>query len=161
MNRSASSALLQNGPFYISTDKRWIDEDMVFFYLSKQSYWARGIARETVHKSVIHTPLCFGVYLGVPGNAESRQVGFARVISDLATFAYLADVFILDTYQGEGLGKWLIDTIIRHPDLQGLRRFILATRDAHSLYGGFGFAPLAAPEKMMERLSANLSIPST
>src|SRR5207344_3602853 len=103
------------------------------------SYWARGIPRETLDRA-IDNALCVGVYDG------DRQVGFARVVTDAATFAYLADVFVVESHRGRGLAKWLMEVIVGHPSLQGLRRFSLATRDAHGLYQQFGFRPLVKPE---------------
>ena len=135
--------------YTISDDPGLLDLKGVHRYLAEESYWARGIARETVERSVRHS-LCFGVYHhGMPGRVA--QAGFARVVSDHATFAYLADVFILPEHRGRGLSKRLIATILAHPQLQGLRRWALATRDAHGLYRQFGFEPLLKPENRMER----------
>jgi GNAT superfamily N-acetyltransferase len=108
------------------------------------SYWANGIPADTVVRSLEHS-LCFALLAG------DRQVGFARVISDFATIAYLGDVFVLPEYRGRGLAKWLMECVLGHPDLQGLRRWILATRDAHGLYQQLGFTPLKKPETFMER----------
>jgi GNAT superfamily N-acetyltransferase len=134
----------RRGDYVVSTDQARLDLDVIYGYLSR-SYWAAGRPREIVARS-LHGSLCFGLYHG------ERQVGLARVISDRATFAWLCDVFVLEEHRGEGLGVWLIETVLSHPELQGLRRFLLATRDAHELYTRFGFAPLAAPERWMERL---------
>ena len=131
--------------YTISTDKARLDRAAIHGFL-RDSYWAQGIPREIVNKS-IRNSLCFGLYDG-KGNA---QVGFARVITDFSTFAYLADVFVLPSHRGQGLAVWLMEVIRAHPELQGLRRFALATRDAHGLYASFGFTPLAAPERFMER----------
>ncbi|MEO8289167.1 MAG: GNAT family N-acetyltransferase [Chloroflexota bacterium] len=131
--------------YVISTDPARLDLDVVHGYLA-QSYWAENIPRAIVEKSVEHS-LCFGVY----EEASGVQVGLARVVSDYATFAYLADVFILEDYRGRGLSKWLMECILSHPELQLPRSFLLATRDAHGLYSRFGFAPLDAPEKYMLR----------
>lgn len=128
--------------FTISTDKTTLSLEYIHQYLSEQSYWAKGIPMHTVKKS-IENSLCFGVYKG------SNMAGFARVISDFATFAYLADVFIDEAYRGQGLSKWLMEVILAHPELQGLRRFMLATRDAHGLYRQFNFRALANPEYML------------
>lgn len=136
------SSEFQKDQFTISTDPAKLDLDVIYGYLSR-SYWAAGRPRETVEKSIKHS-LCFGVYDG------SKQIGFARVITDFATFAYLADVFILEEYQGQGLGKWLVSVIMGHPDLQGLRRWSLATRDAHELYRQYGFTELKTPDRWME-----------
>jgi len=130
------------GEFEISTDPARIDLLAVHDFLTK-SYWAKGIPIETVRRSIANS-LCFGIY------HEGRQIGFARVVSDLATFAYLADVFVLEPYRGRGLSKWLMQCILAHPDLQGLRRWMLATRDAHALYQLYGFTSLKAPERWME-----------
>jgi GNAT superfamily N-acetyltransferase len=131
------------GEFEVSTDPCRIDLAAVHGFLTA-SYWAKGVPREIVRRSVEHS-LCFGIYRG------SQQAGFARVITDRATFAYLADVFVFEKFRGRGLGKWLLQCIQAHPDLQGLRRWALLTRDAHELYGQFGFTALKAPERWMER----------
>lgn len=127
--------------FIISTDKNKIDIDYVHDFLSN-SYWSPGVPMETVKKAM-NGSLCFGVY------DSDKQIGYARVVTDTATFAYLADVFIDENYRGKGLGKWLVKVILAHPDLQGLRRIILATKDAHSLYVKFGFVQFATPERWM------------
>jgi GNAT superfamily N-acetyltransferase len=128
--------------FLVSTNREFLDLDVVYGFLT-ESYWALGIPRDVVARS-IENSLCFGVY------AETEQVGFARVISDLATYAYVADVFILESHRGHGLGKWLMECIMQHPELQGLRRWSLVTRDAHGLYGQLGFSPLRKPKNYME-----------
>lgn len=128
--------------FTISTDKSKLDVVLIHHYLCSESYWAKNIPVAVVKKS-IEGSFCFGVY------HNEKQVGFARVVTDHATFAYLADVFILSNYRGSGLGKWLMSVIMNHPDLQGLRRWLLATRDAHRLYAQFGFVQLDKPERIM------------
>jgi GNAT superfamily N-acetyltransferase len=130
------------GEFQISTDPARVDLRAVHEFLTN-CYWARGIPLEAVQRS-IENSLCFGIY-----NAD-RQVGFARVVTDRATFAYLADVFILEPWRGRGLSRWLMECITGHPDLQGLRRWMLVTQDAHGLYRQFGFCSLNAPERWME-----------
>lgn len=129
--------------YIISTDKRRLNQVYIHDYLSRSSYWAEGVPADIVARS-IEGSLCFGVYDG------GRQIGFARMITDKATFAYLADVFIDEAYRGNGLAKWLMECILSHPDLQGLRRILLATRDAHGLYAQFGFHPLARTDRWME-----------
>lgn len=119
--------------FQISTDPARLDLDVIHDFLANEAYWSPGVAREKVARQMRYS-LCFGLYTG------AQQVGFARVISDFTTFAYLADVFILRPFRQQGLGKWLVQTILAHPELQGLRRLALNTRDAHSLYRRFGFA---------------------
>ena len=126
----------------IDTDPNKLNRELIHNYLTS-SYWAKGITRELVDRS-IEGSMCFGAYL------DDQQVGFARVITDKATFSYLADVFIVAEQQGQGLGKLLITTIEKHPDLQGLRRKMLATRDAHGLYQKFGYMELQNPDRIME-----------
>jgi N-acetylglutamate synthase-like GNAT family acetyltransferase len=126
--------VMEMGRFLISTDRSKLDVDVIHRFLTR-SYWADGIPRETVVRS-IENSLCFGVY------DNARQIGFARVISDFATYAYLADVFILEPYRERGLGKELMASIMAHPDLHGLRRWSLGTRDAQGLYAQFGFKPV-------------------
>lgn len=128
--------------FTVSTDPARLDLDMVHDYLSRESYWAAGIPRAVLEKAVVGS-LCFGVYDG------PRQVGFARVVTDRATFAYLCDVFVLPAYRGRGLAAWLMECVVGHPDLQGLRRFVLVTRDAHGLYERFGFVAPPDPSGYM------------
>jgi GNAT superfamily N-acetyltransferase len=127
---------------FIATDPGQMDVDAVQAYLTR-SYWAEGIPREVVAKS-LERSLCFGLFDG------SRQIGFARVVTDRSTFAYLCDVYVLEDYRGRGLGKRLMKAVCAHPDLQGLRRFVLVTRDAHGLYDQFGFTPLKDPSRYME-----------
>ena len=124
--------------YVISSDPNWVDVDVVWRFLSEESYWARGIPRETVLRSLPHSIL-FGVYETGPQSGR-EQVGFARVISDRATFAYLADVFILADHRNQGLSKRLLQAVLAHPELRGLRRWLLFTVDAHTLYEQFGFA---------------------
>ena len=119
-----------------------MDIDLIHSFLTR-SYWAEGISKEIIRRSV-EGALCFGVF------ENDKQVGFARMITDKATFAYLADVFIIDEYRGLGLSKWLMEVIMSYPDLQGLRRMMLATRDAHELYKKFGFTPLNNVDRWMQ-----------
>jgi N-acetylglutamate synthase-like GNAT family acetyltransferase len=127
--------------YQVSTERRLLDVAMIHDFL-RSSYWAPDIPRSVVEKSIEHS-LCFGVYHG------KAQVGFARVISDFATFAYIADVFIVPAHRGKGASKLLMRTILAHPELQGLRRLLLATKDAHGLYAQFGFQPLSNPDLFM------------
>jgi N-acetylglutamate synthase-like GNAT family acetyltransferase len=129
--------------YLLSTDKSKIDVRIVHHFLT-QSYWAENISMEVVQKSIDHS-LCFAIY------HHQELIGFARVISDFATFAYLADVFIVPKERGKGLSKWLMQTIMDHPQLQRLRRFTLATRDAHKLYAQFGFTAFDKPERWMQK----------
>ena len=133
----------RRGEFLISTDRERLSLDVIHGFLTK-CYWAEGIPRETVSRSIEHS-LCFGIYEG-----SGAQVGFARVVSDFTTVAYLGDVFVLESHRGLGLSKWLMECIVKHPALQNLRRWILLTRDAHGLYSQFGFTLVKAPERYME-----------
>lgn len=133
----------QNEEFTIDTDKSRLQFDVIQAFFANDSYWAQHRTPEQT-RTAIENSICFGLYDG------AKQIGFARVISDQATFAYLGDVFVLQLYRGRGLSKWLMETIIAHPDLQGLRRWILATRDAHGLYKQYGFGPLVHPDRWME-----------
>jgi GNAT superfamily N-acetyltransferase len=130
--------------FTISSDKERLDVGMIHRFLAEESYWARTRTLEQT-RTAIENSICFGVYL------RDEQIGFARVITDRATFAYLGDVFILKEYRGRGLSKRLMETIVARPDLQGLRRWLLATTDAHGLYEKFEFEPLRFPERWLER----------
>ena len=134
--------------FTISTEKERLDIDLIHSFLNR-TYWAEGISKETIRRS-IEGSLCFGVF------ENDKQVGFARMITDKATFAYLADVFIIEEYRGRGLSKWLMQVIMSHPDLQGLRRMILATKDAHGLYKQFGFTPLINVDRWMHILDPDV-----
>jgi GNAT superfamily N-acetyltransferase len=134
---------LQKKGFTISTDKNLLDFDTIYNYLDKDSYWAKGMPVEKL-SAAIENSLCFGVY------HDKAQAGFARIITDKATFAYLCDVFILPQFRGAGLSKWLMQTIKAHPELQGLRRWSLATADAQGLYSQFEFTQITHPERWME-----------
>lgn len=134
----------RRGDYLISTDRNRLSIDAVHAFLHQHSYWAVGIPREVVERS-IQNALIFGIYHGI------QQVGFARVVTDFATFAWIGDVFVIEEYRGRGLSKWLMETIVAHPQLQGLRRWLLATRDAEGLYQQYGFKPLAHPERFYER----------
>lgn len=147
------SACPQHAEYEISTDPALLDVTVIHTFLT-QSYWSPGIPRVVVERAISNS-LCFGLYRKAerasPGSkAQSQQVGFARVVTDKATFAYLADVFVLDAHRGKGLSKWLIQIIKEHKDLQGLRRFLLATKDAHRLYQQFEFRELSNPSSMLE-----------
>jgi GNAT superfamily N-acetyltransferase len=134
----------QNGEFTISTDPARLQIDVIHRFLSEESYWAKTRTREQTI-TAIKNSLPFGVYKG------ENLIGFARVVTDYATFAYLGDVFILNEYRGKGLSKWLMEAITAHPDLQGFRRWVLATLDAHKLYEKYGFTGLKYPERWMEK----------
>ena len=134
----------KKGEYEIDTDKRRLDIACIHKFLSTESYWARNRTLEQT-LTAIENSLCYGIYKG------RSQVGFARVITDRATFAYIGDVYILPEHRGQGLSKWMMQTIVDQPDMQGLRRWLLATRDAHGLYENYGFTGLVHPERWMER----------
>lgn len=136
--------------YSLSNDKTRMNIDWVHRVLSEQSHWAAGISRKIVERSVANS-MCFALY--APGG---QQVAIARVISDFATFAYLSDVYLEESHRGKGLSKWLVQHILDHPDLQGLRRFALVTTNAHDLYRGCGFVPVHHPERWMERYNAEV-----
>jgi GNAT superfamily N-acetyltransferase len=133
---------VQHGEFTISADPARLDHEAVHDFLANRSYWAKG-RPWALNERMMDACLCFGIYKG------DEQVGYARVVTDYGMFAYLADVFVLEDYRGQGLGKALIRAIMDHPDLRDLRQWLLITRDAHGLYSQFGFKPLARPEAVM------------
>ena len=139
---------ITRGKFTISTERSRLQFDIIQAFLSKEAYWAKKRTPEQT-RLAIGNSLCFGIY------AADRQIGFSRVITDFATFAYIGDLFVLDEFRGRGLGKWLMETIVSHPALQGLRRWLLATRDAHGLYEQFDFHALRYPERWMERTGSD------
>lgn len=141
---------IKRGAFRISTNNEDLQIDVIHRYLTEEAYWTTGRTREMTEKSIEHS-LCFGVFQG------DKQIGFARVVTDYTIFAYLCDVFILEEYQGQGLGKWLTETILNVLDEEGVRWTMLATRDAHELYGEYGgFQKLYLPEKWMGRVNPRL-----
>ena len=143
---------LQRGPYTISTDRTRIDVAAVHDFLSK-TYWSPGIPEAVVRRAIAGA-ICFGIYHG------RDQVGFARVITDRATYAYLSDVYVLESHRGQGLAKWMMEAVMAHPSLQGLRRFALSTRDAHSLYSQFGFQIVGNPERQMEIMRRDIYLQS-
>jgi GNAT superfamily N-acetyltransferase len=138
----------RRGEFTISTDNKLLDTLLIHDFISNQSYWAKGRKMETMQRA-LENSLNFGLY------KDTEQVGFARVVTDYCTFAWLADVFILNEYRGRGLSKWLMEVILDQPALEGVRRWVLATRDAHGLYRQFDFTPMRQPERWMERFDEN------
>jgi len=134
----------QRGDYIITTDKHKLNVEFIHDFLCHKSYWAKGRSLEVVQRS-IENSLNFGLF------KQEQQIGFARVVTDYATFAWLADVFIVEEYRALGLGVWLIEVITSHPHLQGFRRWLLATRDAHELYRRFGFNEVTEPKRWMER----------
>jgi GNAT superfamily N-acetyltransferase len=142
----ASGQTWRRGDFTISTDNNRLNIPLIHDFISNQSYWGQGRSVEIVQLALDNS-LNFGVY------KDSDQIGFARVVTDYCTFAWLADVFIVESFRGAGLSKWLMQIIMRHPRLVNMRRWVLATKDAHGLYEQFGFIPLLQPERWMERFN--------
>ena len=136
----------QKDGYTISTDPARLDLEVIHDFLANRSYWAKGIPRSLLKKAIEHS-LPFGLY------HQGQQIGFARVLTDYERFAYLMDVFVLEEFRGQGLGKWLLECVLGHPELKGVRRWMLATWDAHRLYARYGFTPLARPDRLMEKLS--------
>jgi GNAT superfamily N-acetyltransferase len=136
------------GEHTVSTNKDRLNVDLIHHFISSQSYWGQGRKIETVQLA-LENSLNFGLY------KNNQQIGFARVVTDYCTFAWLADVFVIDEYRGQGLSKWLMEVIMSHPQLSGMRRWVLATRDAHGLYKQFGFVEMLQPERWMERFDEN------
>ncbi len=139
----------QRGDFEISDDRARLDIKVIHNFISTKSYWGTGRDVSVVQRSIDNS-LPFGIY------KNGEQIGFARVVTDYATFAWLADVFILESHRGQGLSKWLVEVILEHPALQGFRRWVLATKDAHELYRKYGFQDLKRPERWMERPDPNM-----
>lgn len=133
----------QRGRFNISTDKARLNHEVIHRFL-ETAYWSPGIPKSVVDRAISHS-LCFGLY------QDSDQIGFARVVTDYTNHAYLCDLFVLEAYRGQGLGRWLVECIVTYPELQNIRRMLLATEDAHNLYREFGFQPLGEPHKFMEK----------
>jgi GNAT superfamily N-acetyltransferase len=130
--------------YRLTTERAGLDVDAIHAYLT-ESYWAQGVTRETVERSIDGSVACIGAF-----DPEGRQVGFARAVGDGATFAWIADVYVLEGHRGKGLAAWMLATLVKHPALRGLRRVVLATRDAHRLYEQVGFGPLPFPERWMQ-----------
>lgn len=142
--------LVSKDGFFISTDKRLLNVEVIYNFLSQESYWLKGTSKDLVIASIDNSTISYGVYDGDPTKGEVNQIGFARVVSDLVRYSWLGDVFVLPDYRGRGLSKWLMTIITEHPKLKGTN-FHLATKDAHSLYAQFGFKPLDQIEKRMAR----------
>jgi GNAT superfamily N-acetyltransferase len=139
----------QHSGYTINTDRTRLNIQTIYNFISKESYWGKGRSIEVIQKS-IENSLSFGIYY------KDEMIGFARVVTDYATFAWVADVFILPEHRGKGLSKWLMGTILAHTELQGFRRWVLATKDAHELYRKFGFQELNRPERWMERFDPDM-----
>jgi GNAT superfamily N-acetyltransferase len=152
--KSTTATLAERDGYTVSTDSQRLDAAAIHDYLSKDSYWAKGIPAPVLKKALANS-MCFGLYKG------EQQIGLARVITDRATYCYLCDVYVLEAHRGHGLGKWLIDCVVKHPDLQGLRRKSLVTSDAHELYAQFGYTALSKPERHMEMVDPDVYSQST
>jgi GNAT superfamily N-acetyltransferase len=148
--------LWKQGRYVISNDDAHLDLDVIHRFLSEDSYWAKGRSRETVERS-IRFSLCYGLFEGEPGTADAKQIGFARFVTDMTAFAWLSDVFVLPEYRGQGLAKWLVGTAVDQPEMQELKRIMLATADMQPLYRQLGFQPMEKPENFMQISRGTLS----
>jgi GNAT superfamily N-acetyltransferase len=149
---SENARVRQRGAYFLSLDPEHLDVEVITAFFRRESYWAQQRTREQVVRSIEGSRVCFGLFLGDPRMPGARLVGFARVVSDGVTFAWLCDVFVLSEHRGHGLSKWLIVAIVEHPELAAVSMFVLATRDAHALYDRYGdFEPLQQPERWMRR----------
>jgi N-acetylglutamate synthase-like GNAT family acetyltransferase len=137
--------------FTISTDKQYLDTDVIHHFLSVDSYWAKGITMDKVQKAIEKSSICFGMYEGDPALGEARQIGFVRAVTDFVRFAWIMDVFVLSEYRGVGLSKWMIETMVEQSELKDVRKMMLCTFDAHGLYEQYGFQTLDDPEIFMQR----------
>ncbi len=137
--------------FTLSTDKQYLDSNVIHHFLSVDSYWAKGISMEKVKKSIEKSSICFGMYEGNPADGEARQIGFVRAVTDFVRFAWIMDVFVLPEYRGRGLSKWMMETMISQSELKDVRKMMLCTYDAHGLYEQYGFQAIDDPEIFMER----------
>lgn len=140
----------QKDNYFLSTNKEYLDLSAIHSYLCNDSYWQQGVSIEVVQEQILHTPLCYGIYLGDPSSPTRSQVGFARVITDFTRYSYLCDVFVSPAHQGHGLGKWLMECIVQTPRIRNTY-FNLKTKDAHGLYHQYGFEQDPNPEKAMVR----------
>lgn len=140
----------QNG-FTISTEKQYLDLTVIHRFLSVDSYWAKGISKETVEKAIEKSSVCFGLYEGDPEKGEAKQIGFIRAVTDFVRFAWIMDVFVLPDYRGKGLSKWMMETLTETSELKDVRKMMLCTNDAHGLYEQYGFQHLDDPEIFMQR----------
>jgi N-acetylglutamate synthase-like GNAT family acetyltransferase len=137
--------------FTISTDKQYLDTDLIHHFLNVDSYWAKGITIEKVKKSIEKSSICFGMYEGDPAKGEAKQIGFVRAVTDFVRFAWIMDVFVLPEYRGGGLSKWMMETMVEQSELKDVRKMMLCTYDAHGLYEQYGFQTLDDPEIFMQR----------
>lgn len=137
--------------FTLSTDKQYLDTDVIHHFLSVDSYWAKGITIEKVKKAIEKSSICFGMYEGDPATGEAKQIGFVRAVTDFVRFAWIMDVFVLPEYRGVGLSKWMIETMVEQSELKDVRKMMLCTYDAHGLYEQYGFQTLDDPEIFMQR----------
>ena len=143
----------KNG-FTISTDKQFLNVNVIHHFLNVDSYWAKGVALESIEKSIKNSSICFGLFEGDPARGMAKQVGFARIVTDFVRFAYLMDVFVLNEYRGKGLSKWMMEVITEQSELKDVKKMVLCTSDAHGLYSQYGFKELEKPEIYMERLKS-------
>lgn len=144
-------SLWERNGYVISTEKQFLNTNVIHHFLSEESYWAKGITRQSVVKSIEHSSICFGLYEGNPEKGQAKQIGFVRAVTDFVRFAYIMDVFVVENYRGKGLSKWLLEIVTEQSDLKDVKTMLLCTNDAHGLYAQYGFQMIANPEKFMER----------
>ena len=137
--------------FTLSTNKEYLDSNVIHHFLSVDAYWSKGISMEKVLKSIEKSSICFGMYEGNPEKGEAKQIGFVRAVTDFVRFAWIMDVFVLPEYRGRGLSKWMMETMIEQSEIKDVRKMMLCTYDAHGLYEQYGFQTLDDPEIFMER----------
>ena len=137
--------------FTLSTNKEYLDSNVIHHFLSVDAYWSKGISMEKVKKSIEKSSICFGMYEGNPATGEAKQIGFVRAVTDFVRFAWIMDVFVLPEYRGRGLSKWMMETMVEQSELKEVRKMMLCTYDAHGLYEQYGFQTLDDPEIFMER----------
>jgi N-acetylglutamate synthase-like GNAT family acetyltransferase len=144
-------SMWERNEFVISTEKQFLDINVIHHFLSVDSYWAKGITRQSVVKSIEHSSICFGLFEGNPKKGVAKQIGFVRAVTDFVRFAYIMDVFVVNEYRGKGLSKWMMEIVTEQSDLKDVQKMSLCTNDAHGLYAQYGFKVINKPEIYMER----------
>jgi N-acetylglutamate synthase-like GNAT family acetyltransferase len=144
-------SIWERNEFVISTEKQFLDINVIHHFLSVDSYWAKGITRQSVVKSIEHSSICFGLFEGNPEKGVAKQIGFVRAVTDFVRFAYIMDVFVVNEYRGKGLSKWMMEIVTEQSDLKDVQKMSLCTNDAHGLYAQYGFKVINKPEIYMER----------
>jgi N-acetylglutamate synthase-like GNAT family acetyltransferase len=144
-------SLWERNGYVISTEKQFLDTNVIHHFLSVESYWAKEITRQSVVKSLEHSTICFGLYEGNPEEGKAKQIGFARAVTDFVRFAYIMDVFVVNEYRGKGLSKWVMEIVTEQSNLKDVKTMLLCTNDAHGLYAQYDFQMINNPERYMVR----------